>query len=242
MVKRSFDIAVAVMGMLPLLPVMVAIATAVRLTSPGPVLYRQVRVGRHGRLFRICKFRSMVSGADRSGGPLTIGGDARITPVGRFLRRHKLDELPQLFNVLRGEMSLVGPRPEVPEFIRMYPESYERILQVRPGMTSRTTLAFRNEERLLAAVTNPRRWYCEKVLPCKIVHTSKHLQQHLVEDVRTIVATIFNVVEPVTVEEIERTAAELPRLIHARNRKAPGFAPATSIAGEFEQSAAASAG
>lgn len=243
MVKRSFDIAVAVCGIVPLLPAMLAIATAVKLTSPGPVFYRQIRVGRNGRLFRIYKFRSMICDAELRGGPLTVGGDARITPVGRFLRRHKLDEWPQLFNVLRGEMSLVGPRPEVPEFIQMYPESFERILRVRPGMTSRTTLVFRNEEQLLATVPDPRRLYRERILPYKIMHASKSLQQQrLTEDVRTIVATIFNVAETITAEELERAAADLPRLVHTGSRKAPDFVPEAGAAREFEQAASASGG
>ncbi|MDO9694261.1 MAG: sugar transferase [Candidatus Latescibacteria bacterium] len=243
MIKRTFDITVAVCGIVPLLPVMIAVATAVKLTSPGPVFYRQVRVGRNGRPFRIYKFRSMVCDAESRGGSLTIGGDARITPVGRFLRRHKLDEWPQLFNVLRGEMSLVGPRPEVPEFIEMYPESYKRILMVRPGMTSRTTLAFRNEEQLLAAVADPRRLYREKILPYKIMHASKSLQhQHLSEDVRTIVATIFNVVETITAEELDRAAADLPRVVRPAGRKAPDFVPEADVALEYEYAGSASGG
>jgi lipopolysaccharide/colanic/teichoic acid biosynthesis glycosyltransferase len=243
MVKRSFDIVVAVCGVVPLLVAMLAIAIAVKLTSPGPVFFRQIRVGRNGQLFRIYKFRSMVCDAELLGGPLTVDGDARITPVGRFLRRNKLDEWPQLFNVLRGEMSLVGPRPEVPEFIQMYPESFERILRVRPGMTSRTTLVFRNEEQLLATVANPLRLYRERILPYKIMHASKALQQqHLAEDVRTIVATIFNVAETITAEELERVAADLPRLVHTGSRKAPDFVPEAGAARAFEHAASASGG
>ncbi len=243
MIKRSFDIAVAVCGIVPLLPVMFVIAAAVKLTSPGPVFYRQVRVGRNGRPFRIYKFRSMVCDAELRGGPLTVGGDARITPFGRFLRRHKLDEWPQLFNVLCGEMSLVGPRPEVPEFIEMYPESYKRILSVRPGMTSLTTLVFRNEEQLLAAVADPRRLYRETILPYKIMHASKSLQhQHLSEDVRTIVATIFNAAETITAEELDCAAADLPRLVRPASRKAPDFVPEADTAREYELAVSTSAG
>ena len=192
-------------------------AVAVKLTSPGPILYRQERLGRWGRPFRIYKFRSMVRDAERRGGSLTVGGDDRITPVGRFLRRHKLDELPQLLNVLKGEMSMVGPRPEVPEYAEMFPESYRRILQVRPGITHHATLIFRNEERLLASSSDPRRLYLERIMPYKVMLYVQGLRrQSVASDVSTIVATVLNVARAITAEELERAVADMPHLVPRR--------------------------
>jgi lipopolysaccharide/colanic/teichoic acid biosynthesis glycosyltransferase len=166
--KRLFDIAASALGILLLSPVFLFFGLAVRLSGPGPVLFRQERVGLHGRVFRIAKFRSMVQDAERRGGKLTVGGDSRITPLGRFIRRHKIDELPQLFNVLRGDMSLVGPRPEVVELVHKYEDAYRPLLSVRPGITHRVTLMFRNEEEMLAGTSNPIKLYENNVMPTKI--------------------------------------------------------------------------
>ena len=157
MSKRLMDWLIT-LALLPVaLPLMAAIALWVRLDSPGPALFRQERVGRGGRLFRIHKFRTMRL-HDGSGPQITASGDARITRAGRWLRRSKLDELPQLIDVLAGDMSLVGPRPEVPRYMALYPdEARRRILSVRPGITDRAAIGFRDEERLLAASDNPER-------------------------------------------------------------------------------------
>ena len=209
--RRLFDAVVAATGLLLLSPVLFIVAVAIKTTSPGPVLYRQERLGLLGRPFRIFKFRSMVSDADRLGGSLTVGGDCRVTPVGRFLRRHKIDELPQLLNVVLGDMSLVGPRPEVARYVDMYPDSYRRILQVRPGITHRASLAFRNEEQLLAQSDDPDRLYVERVMPYKMMLYVEGLQQRSVlDDVRTIVDTVFNVTEAVTADDLEHAAAHKP--------------------------------
>ena len=167
MSKRLMDWLIT-LALLPVaLPLMAAIALWVRLDSPGPVLFRQERVGRGGRLFRIHKFRTMRL-HDGSGPQITASGDARITRAGRWLRRSKLDELPQLIDVLAGDMSLVGPRPEVPRYMAYYPaEARARILSVRPGLTDRAAIAFRDEERLLAAASDPERAYVEQVMPIK---------------------------------------------------------------------------
>lgn len=190
--KRFVDVTAAGLGLLFLSPLMAAIAIAVRATSPGPAVFAQQRLGRDGRTFRMYKFRSMVAGAERRGAHVTAGGDPRITPLGRFLRRAKLDELPQLWNVIRGEMSLVGPRPEVPEFAAMFPEQYARILGVRPGITHRATLAFRCEERILAdaQVTAPHDFYVDRVMPRKLAMYEECLQDPLLRDVWTILETI----------------------------------------------------
>lgn len=190
--KRLLDLVAATLGLVLLTPILVATAALVRLTSPGPAIFSQVRLGRHARPFRMYKFRSMVAGADRRGAGVTVGGDPRVTPVGRFLRRTKLDELPQLWNVLRGDMSLVGPRPEVPEFADLFPDQYRRILHVRPGITHRGTLAFRTEEAILAdaRVGEARSFYIDRVMPRKLAMYEACLEDPLLRDVLTILETV----------------------------------------------------
>jgi len=166
--KRLFDLALALLALALALPLMVAITLWVRLDSAGPALFRQQRVGRHGRLFHIHKFRTMRVRSSQAGPLITVAGDARVTRAGRWLRRTKLDELPQLLDVIRGNMSLVGPRPEVPRYMALYPDEARRlILSVRPGVTDRATIEFRDEERLLAAASDPERAYVEQVMPIK---------------------------------------------------------------------------
>lgn len=178
--KRCVDVAGALLGLLLVWPLGLAVAVAVRLDSPGPVLFRQQRVGWRGRLFRIHKFRTMR--ADGLPGPLvTAGSDARITRVGRVLRRYKLDELPQLIDVLRGEMSLVGPRPEVPRYMALYADGVRhRILSVRPGITDPATILFRDEESLLAAAPDAERAYIETIMPIKQRHYLDYVAHHSV--------------------------------------------------------------
>ncbi len=192
MVKRTFDVSASAIGLLILLPLVAGVAATVRATSPGPVIFSQSRLGRHGRPFRMYKFRSMVVDADRQGARVTAGGDPRITPIGRILRRTKLDELPQLWNVLKGDMSLVGPRPEVPEFASMFPRQYQSILRVRPGITHRATLAFRSEESILAddQVREPRRFYIDRVMPRKLAMYEEYLRDPLLRDIWTILETV----------------------------------------------------
>lgn len=195
--KRLFDITASIIGILVLSPVFLVFALAVRLSGPGPVLFKQDRVGRRGRVFRIMKFRSMVQDAEHRGGKLTISGDSRITELGRFLRKHKIDELPQLFNVLRGEMSLVGPRPEVVELVEKYESEYWPLLTVRPGITHRVTLMFRNEEQMLAGLSNPLRFYERNVIPTKIrLYCQTMGQQSLWDDIFIVLATIFRIPVP----------------------------------------------
>jgi lipopolysaccharide/colanic/teichoic acid biosynthesis glycosyltransferase len=169
MAKRLFDLLLAAAGLLLLSPLLLAIALAVRLDTPGPALFRQQRVGRGGRLFLIHKFRTMVADAPTRGPGLTIGDDARITRVGRFLRAKRLDELPQLIDVLRGDMSLVGPRPELPRYVAHYPAALrERVLAVRPGITDPSSQAYLDEAERLAAAADPEREYVEAILPAKL--------------------------------------------------------------------------
>lgn len=167
MAKRLFDAIGSALALLLLSPLLLAIAAVVKLDSHGPVLYRQVRVGRHGVPFRIHKFRTMHAGG--GGLPLTVGDDPRITRAGRFLRRTRLDELPQLVDVLRGVMSFVGPRPEVPRFVAHYPPLLrDRALSVRPGITDPSSLDFVDEAALLAHAADPEREYIDVILPIKL--------------------------------------------------------------------------
>ena len=167
MSKRLFDLLGAGLCLLLLMPLLLLSALWIKLDSPGPVLYRQERVGRHGVPFSIHKFRTMVHGA--AGLPLTVGADARITRAGAFLRRTRIDELPQFIDVLQGSMSLVGPRPEVPRYVAHYPPDLrERALAVRPGITDPASLAFIDEAALLARAADPEREYIEVILPRKL--------------------------------------------------------------------------
>lgn len=169
MLKRLIDLLAAAAGLLLLLLPGLLLALAIRLDSPGPVFFRQQRVGRHGRLFGIHKFRTMRVDAERLGLPITVGHDPRVTRLGHWLRRHKLDELPQLIDVLLGDMSLVGPRPEVPRYVALYPPALrERVLSVRPGITDPVSLAHLDEAARLAAAADPEREYIEVILPAKL--------------------------------------------------------------------------
>lgn len=187
--KRVIDVVAAVAILLALLPLLVLIAVLILAESPGPLFYRAERVGRGGRRLRMLKFRKMAP--DAAGGPLTLDGDRRLTRVGALLHRTRLDELPQLWHVLRGEMSLVGPRPEAPEFVALHAAAYADILSVRPGVTGWTQLAFADECRLLRA-EDPRRLYVELLLPQKVAldrlyATSPH---QLRNDARILARTV----------------------------------------------------
>lgn len=189
--KRTFDIAVAAVGLVLLAPLMLGLAGAIKLASPGPVFYRGVRVGRGGRPFRMFKFRSMVVDADRRGGPSAADGDPRITPIGQFMRRHKLDELPQLLNVLTGDMSLVGPRPEVPFYVDMFTEEERLILSVRPGITDFATLWNPDEGAMLAQSSDPERTYFEQIRPGKIARQLEYVQRKsFATDMKILVMTV----------------------------------------------------
>jgi lipopolysaccharide/colanic/teichoic acid biosynthesis glycosyltransferase len=166
--KRTFDVLASAAGLLVASPILALAALAVRLDSPGPVLFVQERVGRNFRRFGIYKFRTMVADAPQRGGPITFGADPRVTRVGRLLRRTKIDELPQLLNILLGHMSLVGPRPEVPKYVEMFREEYAYLLSVRPGLTDPASVKYRDEAEQLAASPEPAREYAERILPDKI--------------------------------------------------------------------------
>lgn len=166
--KRLFDLVASGVGLLVLAPVMLALALAVRFGSPGPVLYRGVRVGKNGAPFHMLKFRTMVVDAEKQGGSSTAEDDPRVTRVGAFLRRYKLDELPQLINVFRGDMSLVGPRPQVHWAVELYSPEERILLSVRPGITDYASLRFSNEAEILKGAANPDQAYLELIAPEKI--------------------------------------------------------------------------
>ena len=192
MLKRGFDLLCAAAGLLLLAPLLLAIALWIKFDSPGPVFFRQQRVGRFGAPFRIHKFRSMREDAPLRGPQITVGADPRITRVGHFLRRSKLDELPQLLDVLAGTMSLVGPRPEVPRYVAMYPaELRDKVLSVRPGITDPASIEFRDEGSLLARAADPERAYIEQVMPAKLRCAAQYVDHmSLMNDVRLIGATL----------------------------------------------------
>lgn len=178
MLKRAFDLLVASCALLVFAPLMPIIVVWIKLDSPGPVLFCQDRVGLRGRVFSIYKFRTMyAASAAGRGAQITVGADPRITRAGRFLRRHKLDELPQLINVLKGEMSVVGPRPEVPHYVALYPpETRELVLSVRPGITDLASIAYRDENALLAKADDPEAFYVEVVLPAKLAYCVQYVR------------------------------------------------------------------
>ena len=177
MLKRLVDVLAAAAGLLLLAPLFALIAVAIKLESPGPVFFRQERVGRHGRPVRIFKFRTMTVAPPSGGVPLTVAGDRRITRTGALLRRTKLDELAQLIDVLRGTMSLVGPRPEVPSYVAHYPPALrERALAVRPGITDPASLDFIDEATLLARAADPEREYIEVILPAKLQRAADYAE------------------------------------------------------------------
>lgn len=192
MSKRLFDLIFATAGLIVLSPLLAAVALWIKFDSPGPVFFRQMRVGQHGRIFRIHKFRTMVDVAQPPKMELTIGADNRITRSGRALRKYKLDELPQLIDVVRGKMSLVGPRPEVPKYVSCYPEAIrDLVLSVKPGITDSASIQFRNENEILALSPTPERTYIEEILPSKLEHYVRYAREHsLLGDLRLIVATI----------------------------------------------------
>lgn len=177
-VKRSFDICFALCALLITAPVLAAVALWIKLDSPGPVLFRQQRIGLRGHPFAVNKFRTMRVGAAEQGRQITVGADARITRAGAFLRHYKLDELPQFVNVLLGDMSVVGPRPEVPRYVALYPpDKRELILSVRPGITDLASVAYRNESAVLANAQDPEQLYVREILPAKLEYCCQYVRQ-----------------------------------------------------------------
>ena len=191
--KRGLDLLLSFFSLLALSPLLLAVSVWVKCDSPGPIIFRQQRVGRGGRLFVIFKFRSMHTPPGAHGSQITVGNDSRITRAGAFLRRTKVDELPQLWNVLRGDMSIVGPRPEVPQYVALYPPAVRDIvLSVRPGITDLASLAFRDESTRLGQSADPEATYVEQILPIKLRYCTDYVQnQSLWLDIKIIIRTVW---------------------------------------------------
>ena len=192
MAKRAFDMLVSAVALLILSPAFLLIALIIRLDSPGPAIFRQVRVARGGVPFRMLKFRTMRADPVAAGPLITVAGDSRITPFGRLLRSSKLDELPQLINVLRGDMSLVGPRPEVPKYVAMYPaELRDIVLSVRPGITDEASIEFHDESALLAGATDAEATYVEQIMPRKLALYARYARHRtFFGDLRIVLRTL----------------------------------------------------
>jgi lipopolysaccharide/colanic/teichoic acid biosynthesis glycosyltransferase len=192
--KRALDLSLSMAGLIVALPLLVLCPIAIKLDSPGPGFFQQTRIGRHGRPFVIFKFRTMFVGSGTGQVKLTVGGDPRVTRVGRWLRSTKLDEIPQLFNVLRGDMSLVGPRPELPEYVAKYTPNQKRILEFMPGITGPAALGFIREEELLVGQANPETFYRHSILPRKLaVDLAYFTKASFSHDLWLLLLTVYRV-------------------------------------------------
>jgi len=192
--KRIFDFIASLIGLILLSPFLVIIGVLVKISDKGPVFYRSKRVGQNFKPFYLLKFRTMVVNAEELGPSITKGGDQRITKIGKFLRKYKLDELPQLWNVVKGELSLVGPRPEVEKYISFYKDDYKEILKIRPGITDYAAIKFKNEEEILAKFEDVEKAYIENVLPEKIKLYKTYLNEiGFLTDLKIISKTLWGI-------------------------------------------------
>lgn len=194
--KRLFDVVASTCGLVTLSPLLVGVSICIKLDSEGEVFFRQERVGKDGKIFKIHKFRTMTTNAYNDGGGLTIGNDNRITSVGRLLRKFKVDELPQLIDVLKGDMSLVGPRPEIPEFMVLYSdEDRQKILSVKPGITDKASIELIDENEILAQYENPRQAYIDVIMPLKAKYYIEYVNnQNLKGDIEIILRTLAKII------------------------------------------------
>ncbi|MDE2127170.1 MAG: sugar transferase [Armatimonadetes bacterium] len=193
--KRAFDVVLSAFGIALVSPILLIAAIAVRRSSPGPIFFRQDRVGLRGELFKVYKFRSMT--VNDAAGPAAYAGEARVTAAGRIIRRTKIDELPQLFNVFRGEMSLVGPRPQIPHYVAMYTAEQRQVLTVKPGVTGPSQIAFRDEEAILARAADPEQLYISQVMPAKLALDLGYVRHHtLFGDLGLILRTFTAILLP----------------------------------------------
>ena len=195
MLKRICDITLSLFGLIILLPFMLIIAILIKIDSKGPVFFKQIRVTKNGKEFKIFKYRTMRVGSDKYS-QITVGKDGRITKIGSFLRKYKLDEIPQLINVLIGDMSLVGPRPEVPKYVALYTDEQKEILKVRAGITDYASIEFSDENDLLASEEDPEKTYIEKVMSRKIELNKKYLSEiSILTDIKIILLTIKKILK-----------------------------------------------
>lgn len=202
--KRIFDLVLGISGLLVLMPLFLVTAAMIKLDSPGPVLFTQSRVGKNQRLFKIYKFRTMTVDQDSKSLKITPSSDKRITRTGKYLRKFKLDELPQLINVILGEMSLVGPRPEVPEYVAHWPEDARKIiLSVPPGITDYASLEFQDEGRILAESNYPEKKYIEQILPIKVEYYLRYVRErNILVDLSLVLRTVYLIFRPRTTKNI----------------------------------------
>lgn len=191
-IKRIFDFFAALIGIIIISPVLIIVSIAIKLDSSGNIMFLQKRVGKDGKEFNIYKFRTMVSNAEKLGKQITVGKDNRITKVGAFLRKYKIDELPQLFNVLKGDMSLVGPRPEVPKYVALYNEEQRKVLSVRPGITDLASLKYSDENDILGKVENPEEYYINVIMKDKLSLNLEYIEKsNLFFDISLVIKTIL---------------------------------------------------
>lgn len=191
-IKRIFDFFSALIGIIILSPILIIVSIAIKVDSSGNIMFLQKRVGKDGKEFNIYKFRTMVTNAEKLGKQITVGKDNRITKVGAFLRKYKIDELPQLFNVLKGDMSLVGPRPEVPKYVALYSDEQKKVLSVRPGITDLASLKYSDENDILGKVDNPEEYYINVIMKDKLSLNLEYIEKsNLFFDISLIVKTIL---------------------------------------------------
>jgi lipopolysaccharide/colanic/teichoic acid biosynthesis glycosyltransferase len=191
-VKRIFDLTFSLLGLIICSPIFIMVPIFIKLDSKGPVFFRQERVGKNFKSFKIYKFRTMRYDPEEKGPIITVGGDRRVTEVGKFLRQYKVDELPQLFNVLKGEMSFVGPRPEVREYVQLFKKDYKKLLRIRPGITDPASIKYSDEERVLSSSENWEEEYKKRILPEKIDLSLQYVEQHnIMTDLKIILKTLL---------------------------------------------------
>lgn len=192
--KRSFDLVFSFIGLVILSPIFLIVCMLIKAGSKGPVFFKQVRVGQHEQLFKILKFRTMIVDAEKVGKQITVGKDPRITKIGYILRKYKIDELPQLINVLLGDMSLVGPRPEVPKYTQYYTEEQKQIFLIKPGITDYSSIKYSDESEILSQSDNPEKTYIEVIMIDKLSLNLNYLENiSLMEDIRIIFKTLFKI-------------------------------------------------
>lgn len=191
-IKRIFDFLLSLIGIIIISPILIIVSILIKLDSKGKILFLQKRVGRYGKEFNIYKFRTMVSDAEKLGKQITVGNDSRITKVGAFLRKYKIDELPQLFNVLKGDMSLVGPRPEVPRYVKLYNDEQKKVLNVRPGITDMASLRYKDENEILGKVDNPEEYYINVIMKDKLELNLEYIEKsNIFFDLYLIIKTVI---------------------------------------------------
>lgn len=194
--KRTFDLLVSFFAIILLSPFFIIVSLLIKMDSNGPVIFKQVRVGKNKKPFEIYKFRTMVVDAEKLGKQITVGNDNRITKIGGFLRKFKLDELPQLFNVFKGDMSFVGPRPEVPKYTNLYTEEQNRVFEVRPGITDYASIKYRNENEILGKSKNPEKTYIEEVMQDKLkINLTYMKKRSIMEDFKIICETCIKILK-----------------------------------------------